>query len=60
LEGWGKEIQSTVTDAAQKNEKVDQSFLSRRFRNIPRMALDVLDIVVAHEAKRNVWGLSVI
>jgi hypothetical protein len=42
-----KEIQSTVTVAAQKNEKVDEGFLSRRFRNIARMAPDVLDVVVA-------------
>src|SRR6266498_3149587 len=42
-----KEIQSIVTAAAQKNEKVDESFLSRRFRNIARMAPDVLDVVVA-------------
>src|SRR5574342_1254841 len=42
-----KEIQSTVTQAAQKNEKIDESFLSRRFRNIARMAPDVLDVVVA-------------
>jgi hypothetical protein len=40
-------IQSTVTEAAQKNEKVDEGFLSRRFRNIARMAPDVLDLVVA-------------
>ena len=42
-----KEIQSTVTEAAQKNEKVDEGFLSRRFRNIARMAPDVLDLIVA-------------
>ena len=42
-----KEIQSTVTEAAQKNEKVDEGFLSRRFRNIARMAPDELDLVVA-------------
>lgn len=42
-----KEIQSTVTEAAKKNEKVDERFLSRRFRNIARMAPDVLDVVVA-------------
>jgi hypothetical protein len=42
-----KEIQSTVTTAAQKNEKIDEGFLSRRFRNIARMAPDVLDVVVA-------------
>jgi hypothetical protein len=42
-----KEIQATVTEAAQKNEKVDQGFLSRRFRNIVRMAPDVLDVMIA-------------
>ena len=42
-----KEIQSTVTEAAQKNEKVDEGFMARRFRNIARMAPDVLDVVVA-------------
>ena len=42
-----KEIQSTITEAAKKSEKVDESFLSRRFRNIARMAPDVLDVVVA-------------
>ena len=42
-----KEIQSTVTEAAQKNEKVDESFMAQRFRNIARMAPDVLDVVVA-------------
>ena len=42
-----KEIQSTVTEALQKNEKADEGFLSRRFRNIARMAPDVLDLVVA-------------
>ena len=42
-----KEIQSTVTEAAQKKEKVDEGFLARRFRNIARIAPDVLDVVVA-------------
>ncbi len=42
-----KEIQATVTEAVQKNEKVDESFLSRRFRNMARMAPDILDVVVA-------------
>ena len=42
-----KEIQATVTEAAQKNNKVDEGFLARRFRNIARMAPDVLDVVVA-------------
>ena len=41
------EIQSTVAEAAQKNEKVDKGFLARRFRNIARMAPDLLDVVVA-------------
>ena len=42
-----KEIQATVTEAAQKNEKVDEGSLACRFRNIARMAPDVLDVVVA-------------
>lgn len=42
-----KEIQATITEAAQKNEKIDESYLSRRFRNIARMAPDILDVVVA-------------
>ena len=42
-----REIQSTVTAAAQNNTKVDESFLARRFRNIARMAPDLLDVVVA-------------
>ncbi len=42
-----KEIQSTVTEAAQKKEKVDEGFLARHFRNIARMAPDMLDVVVA-------------
>lgn len=42
-----KEIQSTVTEAAEKNERVDEGFLARRFRNIARMAPDMLDVIVA-------------
>jgi hypothetical protein len=42
-----QEIQTTVTEAVKKNEKIDESFLSRRFRNIARMAPDILDVVVA-------------
>jgi hypothetical protein len=42
-----QEVQSAVTQAAAKNEKVDESFLSRHFRNIARMAPDILDVVVA-------------
>jgi len=41
-----KEIQFTVTEAAQKNEKVDEGYLARHFRNIARMAPDVLEVVV--------------
>jgi hypothetical protein len=41
------EIQSTITEAAKKEEALDESFLSRRFRNIARIAPDVLDVVVA-------------
>ncbi len=41
------EIQSTVMKAVQKKDKVDEGFLSRRFRNIARMAPDVLDVVTA-------------
>ena len=40
------ETQTAVTQAAQKNENVDEGFLSRRFCNIARIAPDVLDIVV--------------
>jgi hypothetical protein len=42
-----KEIQITITEAAQKNNQMDEGFLPRRFRNIARMAPDVLDVVVA-------------
>ena len=42
-----KGLQTTVTEAAKKNERIDESFLSRRFRNIARMAPDVLDVVAA-------------
>jgi len=42
-----EEIQTTVTEATQNNEEVEENFLSRRFRNIARMAPDVLDVVVA-------------
>ena len=41
-----QEIESTIQAAVQKNEKVEESFLSRRFRNIARMAPDVLDVIV--------------
>lgn len=41
-----EEIQSNVTEAALKNEKVSESFLLRRFRNIARMGPDILDVVI--------------
>jgi translation elongation factor EF-1beta len=41
-----KEIETAVTQAAEKNAKVDEGFLSRRLRNIARMAPDVLDVIV--------------
>jgi hypothetical protein len=41
-----QEIQETVTQAAQKNEKVDEGFLAKRFRNIARVAPDLLDNIV--------------
>jgi hypothetical protein len=42
-----QEIQITVTEAIEKNKEVDEGFLSRRFRNIARMAPDMVDVVVA-------------
>lgn len=42
-----QEIQSTVTEAARKNEKVDEGFLLRRFRNLARMAPELLAVIVA-------------
>jgi hypothetical protein len=42
-----QEIQITITEAIEKNKEVDESFLRRRFRNIARMAPDVVDVVVA-------------
>ena len=42
-----EDIQSTVTEAVQKNEKLEESFLSRHFRNIARVAPDMLDVIVA-------------
>lgn len=41
-----QEIQETVTKAAQKNEKVDEEFLSQRFRSIARVAPEILDNIV--------------
>jgi hypothetical protein len=40
-------IRTKVAEAASKNEKLDESFLARRFANIARMGPDILDVVVA-------------
>lgn len=40
-------VEETVNAAAQKKETVDEGFLSHRFRNIARMAPDILDLMVA-------------
>lgn len=42
-----QEVQSVVTQAVMEDEKVDEKSLARRFRNIARMAPDILDVVVA-------------
>ncbi len=41
------EIQAAVTDASNKKQQLDEGFLARHFRNIARMAPDILDVVVA-------------
>ena len=40
-------MKSIVTEAAKRNVKVNDRFLSRRFSNIAHMAPDVLDLAVA-------------
>lgn len=42
-----QQIQLIVTEAAQKDKKVDETLLSRHFRNIARMAPDIVDVIVA-------------
>jgi len=42
-----KGIQETVAEAAKENKKVDEGFLAQRFRNIARMAPDILEVAVA-------------
>jgi hypothetical protein len=45
-----KEVLKTEVEdveAAIKNPKVDESFVSRRLRNIGRMAPDILDVILA-------------
>lgn len=41
-----KDIQNAVAQATEKHETIDEGFLAHRFRNIARMAPDVLDIVI--------------
>jgi outer membrane murein-binding lipoprotein Lpp len=40
-----QEVQATVTEAAKGGQTVDESSLSRHFRNIARMAPDILEVV---------------
>ena len=42
-----EEIQETVVEAVEKQKEVNEGFFLRRFRNISRMAPDILDVVVA-------------
>jgi len=42
-----QEIQTMVTDVVKTNKEVDDSFFTRRFRNIARIAPDILDVIVA-------------
>jgi hypothetical protein len=42
-----QEVQTSVTQTAMEKKEIDESFLSRHFRNIARMAPDILDVVVA-------------
>jgi len=42
-----EEIQTKVVEAVNKNQLVEESYLARKFKNIVRMAPDILDVVVA-------------
>ena len=42
-----QDIQTAVTEAVKKNEPVNESLLSRKFRSIARMAPDMLEVLVA-------------
>lgn len=42
-----QDIQAAVKNAAEQKAAVDETFLARRFRNIARMAPDILDVIVA-------------
>jgi hypothetical protein len=42
-----EEIQDSVIEAIEQKQEVNEGFFLRRFRNIARMAPDMLDVVVA-------------
>ena len=42
-----KDIQENITEAVTDKGNLDESFLTRRFRSIARMAPDILDVIVA-------------
>ena len=42
-----KQIQSAVSDAVQKKQKLDECFLAGRLRNIARMSPDILDVIAS-------------
>ena len=42
-----KDIQENITEAVTNKGNLDESFLTRRFRSIARMAPDILDVIVA-------------
>ncbi len=54
-----QDIQTAVTQAVQQDAPLDETFLGRRFRNIARMAPDILDVVVATVASP-LGGLGIV
>jgi hypothetical protein len=42
-----QELQTAVSQAAAKQQPVDEGFLARRFRSIARIAPDILDVAVS-------------
>ncbi len=54
-----QDIQTAVTQAVKQDAPLDETFLGRRFRNIARMAPDILDVVVATVASP-LGGLGVV
>ena len=53
------QIESTITTAAREGKTVRTDFLAERFRNIARMAPDLLDVVV-NTLKNPVLGMGVV